>query len=118
MKPGYENLNVYRRFFSIALEIYKFSRTLPDIEKYALADQMRRSSTSICANIAEGHGKSHFSKAEFRRFLIMACGSSEEMKVWISFAKELGYLEEKISERWYQEYCEITMMLNGLIQKL
>lgn len=73
---------------------------------------------SICANIAEGHGKSHFSKAEFRRFLIIACGSCEEMRVWLSFCKELKYTETPSYEAWSDEYDQIAKMLNGLIRKL
>lgn len=115
---GYEDLEVYRRSFKLALEIHKFSKTLPQIEQYALANQIRRAGMSICANIAEGHAKAHFSKAEFRRFLVMSAGSSQEMKVWLKFCKELGYLDETKWRNWDDEYDQISKMLNGLIRKL
>lgn len=113
---GYEGLNVYQRAFDIALKIHRFSLELPKIEQYSLADQMRRSSKGICANIAEGHAKSHHSKPEFRRFLLMATGSSEEVRVWLKFAKSLGYLEEQMWLKWDGEYDEISKMINGLIK--
>jgi four helix bundle protein len=118
LKKGYENLEVYNRAFSIALNIHKFSLTLPKIEQYAIADQLRRSSMSICANIAEGHAKQHFSKAEFKRYLFIAIGSSQEMKVWISFCKELSYLESSVWVKWDDEYDQISKMLNGLSKSL
>jgi four helix bundle protein len=115
---GYEGLMVYRRAFEIALEIHHFSLKLPKIEQYALADQIRRSSKGICANIAEGHAKSHYSKPEFKRFLLMAVGSSEEVRVWLKFAKSLGYLEDQAWLKWDSEHNEISKMLNGLIRSL
>lgn len=118
MSKGYEKLDVYKRSFDIALKIHEFSKTLPKIEQYSLADQMRRGGMSICANIAEGHGKSHFSNAEFRRFLVMACGSCEEMKVWLSFCEGLGYIDKNDFTVWRDEYDQIGKMLNGLIRKI
>lgn len=47
----------------------------------------------------------------------MAVGSSEEMRVWLNFAKDLGYLDQEKFENWHQEYDEISKMLNGLIEK-
>ncbi|MGB0718959.1 MAG: four helix bundle protein [Bdellovibrionales bacterium] len=118
MSKGYEKLDVYNRSFALAVSVHKFSQTLPQIEQYALADQMRRASKSICSNIAEGHAKSHYSKAEFKRFLFMAAGSSEEMRVWLKFCKELDYLKAEIWDKWDDEYDQISKMLNGLIRKL
>lgn len=118
MGKGYEDLNVYHRAFEMALTIHKFSQNLPDIERYALSSQMRKASMSICANIAEGHAKSHYSKAEFKRFLFMSIGSSQEMKVWLKFCLKLDYLDQKIWAQWDDEYDQISKMLNGLTKKL
>ncbi len=117
--PGkYEDLDVYQRAFGLALEVHKFSQLLPDIEKYALASQIRRASMGICANIAECQAKSHLSRAEFKRFLAMAMGSAAEMRVWIKFCKELGYLPEKRWSEWDDSYEQVSRMLNGLWQKV
>lgn len=118
MNKGYQSLDVYNRAFQIALDIHKLSLTLPKIEQYALADQMRRASKSVCSNIAEGHAKSHYSKAEFKRFLFMAAGSSEEMRVWLKFCTELNYVPNEQWARWDDEYDQISKMINGLIHKL
>lgn len=115
---GHEDLVVYQRAFRIALEVHKFSKNLPDIERYALADQMRLASMGLCANIAEGYAKQHYSKAEFKRFLFMSAGSSEEMRVWLKFCLELSYLQKDKWLEWDDEYDQISKMLNGLIRKL
>jgi four helix bundle protein len=88
---SYEDLIVYQRSFELALELHKLSITFPKIEQFALGDQLRRSSKSICANIAEGFSRRSHSVPEFKRFLSVAFGSSEETRVWISFAYRLGY---------------------------
>ncbi len=75
---------------------------------------MRRASKSICANIAEGFGKQSVSKAEFRRFLLMAIGSADEMRVWSRYALDLGYIQESCSREWNDEYRNIAKMLTGL----
>ena len=78
---------------------------------------MRRASKSICANVAEGYGRQKRSKAEFRRFLQMAIGSSDEMRVWVRYALDLGYIEAPTWQRWRDEYKAITRMLQSLWEK-
>lgn len=84
-------------------------------QQYALADQIRRASKSICANLAEGFAKSHTSPAEFKRFTLIAIGSAEEIIVWISFAKDLGYVDEQTSIILTNEYKTVCKQLNGLM---
>ncbi len=111
-------MQVYQRAFAMALQIHEFSMTLPKTEQYALADQIRRASKSICANLAEGHAKQHFSKPEFKRFITICAGSSEEMRVWLKFCSELNYIDREQWKAWDQEYDEISKMLNGLYKKV
>ena len=87
------------------------------MEQRALADQIRRASKSICANVAEGYGRQKRSKAEFKRFLQMAIGSSDEMRVWVRYALDLGYIDELAWQRWRDEYQAITRMLQSLAVK-
>lgn len=75
---------------------------------------MRRASKGICANIAEGFGKQSISKAEFRRFISMAIGSADEMRVWIQYATDLKYVESAEGQKWAGEYRSIAKMLTGL----
>jgi four helix bundle protein len=77
----FEDLEVFQRAYLISLEVHRASLTFPEVERHVLADQIRRASKSICGNIAEGFGKQRRSSAEFRRYLLMAIGSADEMRV-------------------------------------
>jgi four helix bundle protein len=86
------------------------------MEQYALADQMRRASKSICGNMAEGFAKQRASSAEFRRFNTIAIGSSDEMKVWLDYSRDLGYVDAPQVDGWQMEYVRISRMLHGLME--
>ena len=102
-----EDLAVFRRAYRLSLEVHRASLEFPRIEQFALADQVRRASKSICANLAEGFGRQQQSKPEFRRFLMMALGSADEMQVWTMYCRDLGYIGTDMAERWQGEYREI-----------
>src|SRR5436190_5991247 len=87
---------------------------MPRVEQFGLADQIRRASKSICANIAEGFSKQRRSGAEFKRYLLMAIGSSDEMRVWLRYCLDLGYIDEAQWRRLRDEYQELSKMLQGL----
>jgi four helix bundle protein len=114
----FHDLEVYKKAFAVSLEIHKTSLEFPKIEQYALGDQIRRASKSICANIAEGFAKQQSSKPDFKRFLLIAIGSAHEMLVWIEYCKELGYVPLDQSERWTSEYQSVTRMLQSLHSKI
>lgn len=109
-----EDLHVFERAYKVSLKIHKISLQLPKIEQYALGDQIRRASKSICANLAEGFSKQIGSKKEFRQFILTSMGSSDEMQVWIKYCKDLAYLTEEQAETFTQEYQEISKMLRSL----
>ena len=116
--PGFvsrvEELLVFRRAYALSLEVHRASLEFPRIEQFALADQVRRASKSICANLAEGFGKQRQSRVEFHRFLMMAIGSADEMRIWSLYCRDLGYVAVDVAERWQGEYAEIARMLQGL----
>ena len=114
---SFEDLEVFQRAYRISLEIHKESLKFPSVEQYGLADQIRRASKSVCANIAEGFGKRAYSATDFKRYLKISIGSCEEMRVWLRYCLDLGYVDEEIWRRWREEYREIIMMLHGLIKK-
>jgi four helix bundle protein len=114
---SYEDLDVYQKAYALALEVHNMSLGLPKIEQYALADQMRRGSKSICANIAEGFAKQRQSQPEFKRFLGMAIGSSDEMKVWLSFCQDLGYVPASAVSDLKTRYSIVARMLTGLLDR-
>ncbi len=111
---SFKELEVYQKAFGTALNVHEKSLDFPKIEQFALADQMRRASKSICANIAEGHGKLPGSKAEFKRFLTIAIGSANEMLVWVGFSHKLGYVDAEQADNWNDVYDHIAKMLNKL----
>ena len=108
---SFEDLEVFQRAYRASLEIHKESLQFPKIEQYAMADQIRRASKSICANIAEGFAKQRRSSAEYRRYLLMAIGSADEMRVWIRYCLDLNYIDTATSSRWREEYLAIAKML-------
>ena len=110
----FEDLEVFKRAYRVSLDIHRASLEFPSIEQYALGDQIRRCSKGICANIAEGFGKSNRSTAELQRFLSMAVGSADEMRVWLRYCLDLGYVSESQWQTWRDEYEEIAKMLQGL----
>jgi four helix bundle protein len=114
----FEDLDVFRRAYRLSLEVHRASLEFPRIEQWALADQVRRASKSICANIAEGFGKQRQSRTEFRRFLMMALGSADEMQVWALYSRDLGYVEAAVAARWQSEYQQIARMLQGLYRSV
>ena len=102
---------MFRRAYRVSLEVHRASLEFPRIEQLALADQVRRASKSICANLAEGFGRQQQSRPEFRRFLIMAIGSADEMQVWVRYCRRSWLYSSDVAERWRGEYQEIARML-------
>ena len=114
MAMAVEDLAVFRRAYAVSLELHRASLVWPVVEQRALADQVRRASKSICANLAEGFARRGKAPADFRRFVMIAIGSADEMRVWLSYARDLGYLDVVLATSWQQEYAEIARMLQGL----
>ncbi len=115
---SFERLEVFQRAYRISLEIHRASLKFPTIEQTALADQVRRASKSICANLAEGFAKQSHSKAEFKRFISMALGSADEMRVWIRYCRDLDYVDEQTWQQWRDEHQTVSKMLHGLRRKV
>ena len=111
---SFEDLVVFQRAYRLSLEVHRISLTFPDREQMGLGDQMRRSSKSVCANIVEGFGRQRRSGAEFARFVTIAIGSADEMRLWCRYCLDLGYVDEETWQRWRDGYQEIARMLQGL----
>jgi four helix bundle protein len=119
-QPGikdFSDLMVYQKAYEKSLEIHRETLNYPKQEQYELGSQMRRASKGICANIAEGFGKQNVSTAEFKRFLLIAIGSADEMRVWVRYSLDLGYINEAQWLNWNTSYADIAKMLNGLHAK-
>ena len=110
-----EDLEVFRRAYALSLVLHRASLNFPKIEQYnGLADQLRRSSKSICALIVEGGGRQSGSQREFIRYLTMAIGSAEEARLWCRYAADLDFVEAGQSDEWCAEFGHIIRMLQGL----
>ena len=114
----FEDFEVFQRAYRISLDVHRATLTFPSIEQQGLADQIRRASKSICGNIAEGFGKRRRSTAEFKRYLLMAIGSADEMQVWLRYCSDLDYVDRKVCAIWRDEYRQIAKMLQGLYTAL
>ena len=112
----YHRLQVYQKAYQLALEIHKSSLGFPKIEQYGLAQQIRASSKSIVVNIAEGMGKQE-SPADVQRFIRISIGSCDETRVWLEFAKDLGYCEAKMYAELDMRYQEVGRMLTGVVKR-
>ena len=117
MVQSYEELHVYKRSYKGAVVMIQMSKGLPFEERYELASQIKRASASIPLNIAEGYGKGA-NGAELKRFLMMARGSANEMKVLLSLCRDLEYIEPAEVGRYIRSYDEIGKMLTGLIRSV
>lgn len=115
----FEELDVYQRAFRVSLEVHRTTLSFPKIEQFALADQLRRASKSICANIAEGFAKQRSSSAaDFKRFLLIGMGSCNEVLVWLDYCRALEYVDPDRVNVWKEEYTVIGKMLNRLYSTL
>lgn len=112
------DLAVFAKAYDGALEIHRISLTFPRQEQFELASQLRRSSKSICANLAEGRGRQQGSRADFRRFVLIALGSADETLLWLRFARDLGYLSAEQYAAFDGRFGEVARMLNGLAVSL
>ena len=101
----------------MALEIHKISLTFPKIEQYGgIADQLRRSSKSITANIVEGYGKSQFYERDFKKMLIYSLASCDETQLWLEMSRDLNYIQINQFNYLYNKYNQIGKMLYNFIQ--
>lgn len=112
---GYEDLKVFKLAFKLAMEIFELSKDFPQEEKYSLTDQVRRSSRSVCANIAEGYRKRSYPKY-FAAKLIDSDGECSETVVHLKFAFHCKYLDEAKYDYFKSGYTEVGRMLGSMIK--
>ena len=113
---NYKYLKVWSKAHYFTLQVYKLSEAFPKTETYGLTNQLRRASSSIAANIAEGCGKN--TKADFANFLNILLGSANEAEYFILLVKDLNYLSFKNFEELSKLINEIKAMLIVLISKV
>ena len=112
----FRDLQVWAKSHALTLTVYRATSSFPKEELYGLTSQMRRSSASIPANIAEGCGRS--GNGEFHRFLQISTGSASELEYHILLARDLGFLAQGDFESLTGQVQEVKKMLAGLIKRV
>jgi four helix bundle protein len=113
---SFRSLRVWEKAHKLTLDIYACSKSFPREETYGLTNQIRRSSSSIGMNIAEGCCRK--GSAEMSRFLQIAMGSASELEYQLLLAHDLEYLENVEYERLSTAVIEVKRMLSSLMQKV
>jgi four helix bundle protein len=109
------DLDVYKLAFDSANSIFKLSKTFPREELFSLTDQIRRSSRSVCANIAEAWRKRRY-QAAFINCLNRAEAEAAETQVWLDFCYYCEYLDKNVVEKLTTDYDNIIGKFVNMIR--
>lgn len=113
-KSAFMSLLAWEKGFKLACSISKMARLkFPPEEKYSLTDQIRRSSRSVCSNLAEGYAKRCYPK-HFRSKITDAIGENYETQNWLSFAYSEGYITKEVLEQYQSASEEIGRLLSSM----
>jgi len=113
---NFRDLSIWSKSHSLALKIYSTTKTFPKDELFTLVSQMRRSSSSIPTNIAEGCGR--LSNPDFKRFLSMASGSLSQLEYQLILSKDLSYISESAFKELELDLIEIKKMIHSFIKNV
>ncbi|MBI4671815.1 MAG: four helix bundle protein [Chloroflexi bacterium] len=112
----HRDLEVFQMAFKASMDIFELSKAFPKEETYSLTDQARRSSRSVCANLAEAWRKRRYEGA-FVNKLSDSEAEAAETQVWLDFALACGYLAEENYKGLYQQYDFILGKLVNMIRQ-
>ncbi len=112
---SFMDLITWQEGHKLVVSIYKVTKIFPREEIYAMTDQMRRASSSVTANIAEGFGRKTYK--EKLQFYYQSQGSLTELKDFLLIAKDVGYLSEDQTDNLMDQANHTHKLLQGLIQK-
>ena len=111
---GFRDLIVYQKSYKLAMEIFEISKTYPKEERYSLIDQIRRSSRSVPANIAEAWVKRKYPKS-FVSKLLDSLAEEAETEVWIDMSKDCKYIGDLLHNSLLERSQEVAKMLSSMI---
>ena len=111
---SFRDLEVYKLARDHAKKVFEITITFPKEEKYSLTDQIRRSSRSVSANIAEGYRKRQYPNA-FVSKMADADGEGAETQGWIDYARDCGYWSPELAAEFTAGNEEVGRMLGGMI---
>jgi four helix bundle protein len=109
----FRDLEVYQKAFRAAMRIYETTKSFPAEEKYSLTDQIRRSSRSVCANLAEAWRKRMY-LAVFKNKLTDSMQEASETQSWLEFCLACKYIEKGLFDEIDNEYEGIILMINAM----
>lgn len=115
MAGSFRDLTVYKKAFSLAMDIFEITKTIPSEEKYELTDQIRRSSRSVCRAIGEGYRKRQYPK-HFSSKMSDADMGNTETQVSLDFAKSCKYISQDKYRNLLDKTEEVGRMLNHMIE--
>ena len=110
------DLEAYQRGFAAAMKVFELTKCFPREERFSLTDQIRRSSRSVCTNLAEAWRKRRY-EAAFVCKLSDSEAEAAETQVWVQFAVECNYLPRDTGRELYREYDAIIGMLVRMLNK-
>jgi four helix bundle protein len=113
MINGFKDLKVYQLAFRTALGIFNLTKKFPADEKFEMVSQIRRSSRSVCSNIAEGYRKKKYPK-HFSSKMTDADSEASETCVWLDFARECEYITLEEYQKFTLHYEEVGRMLGHM----
>jgi len=113
---SYRELDVYQSAMDAAMHVFEITKSFPQEEKYSLVDQVRRSSRSICANLAEAWRKRRY-EAHFVSKMSDAESEAEETRVWLEFAYKCSYISQKQFEELDDAYDKIVAQLVKMLSQ-
>lgn len=113
---NFRNYKVWELGHEITLDVYKLSKQFPKDERFGITSQMRRCSSSVPANIAEGCGRE--TEKEFKRFLVIANGSATELEYFLILITDLEMANKNSTEKLVEKVDKLKRSLNRLISKL
>ncbi len=111
---SFKDLIVYQKAFKLSMDIFNITKSFPKEEKYALIDQIRRSSRSICANLAEAWAKKIYIKS-FISKLSDSLGEEYETEVWLDYCRQCKYIDDLTFNNIIERYNEVRKMLITMI---
>lgn len=114
MLRGHRDLKVFQLAYKLAMEIFSESKSFPREERYSLTDQIRRSSRSVAANIAEGFRKRQYPNM-FVSKMADSDGEGAETQVWLDFARDCEYLSPERHRALIAGYEEVGKMLGSMM---
>src|SRR3972149_2875689 len=113
---NHRELRVYQLAFESAAQIHEITKSFPPEERYSLTDQIRRSSRSVCANVAEAWRKRRYPK-NFVSKLSDADSEAAETQVWLDFSLHFGYLSVEIYEELVDRYNHTCSQLSLMMEE-